>query len=749
MISHIYSDYQQQGLQVISVQWDSVNKQPVSHREWSGSNLPLRSTDNALMIKTGNGFGALDFDLKNTTKKSIFTEWFNVVSTQRPEILSKVFIEETRNKGYHVWLQYDKFTKKLALADSEDGSEVIALYANGPLVYTYPTPGYSEYHQNMGDIEPLTDDEYNYLLETSQFFNEYKPAYDPTKKAIRYPKGYEKKLIAFDTLLPDDCWHQLLTDIGLQQIRNFKYNKKDHFTAYRRSNSTSDAISAKVYFKTKRVMIFSASMPSFPNWHNKQDYPVWALPPSFVIFYKCNRDWPTALNEIDAIIDSAGIDIEADATVISDSDFPYDIFPDKIRKSLFEVAQARSLAPHFLATAGLWTISSLAGTMYESDFNGDAKNILFALLIAPVSVGKTPAYKSMCETPLSKVMAEADAEYESDIKAWEKEYMESKAEKKAFTKRKPRRYIPFAVDGTTEGYIALNMDQPNGIGVYHDEAETIMNAGSFKANNDSISFFTQAFSGGRLTQIRADRDKERVVPNLNLNLLMGTQPSRLNNVFTQDRLASGFASRFLMVQSDYIQLNTDIDPFAKGKEMCQQWVNLVEALYQLGRIYNTGEADKIKITMDEAAKERYRYYFKLNLQQANERIGNQAEGYIIGTEAKMSAYFPRLCQLIAIIQNFQQPHISEDIIHLGWQLYKYYASSTVKIISQLHGEAETGLKPELELLYQSLPLTFTLKEAEDACIRINLKPTKFKNALRRKDFAALFRRVKQGEYEKV
>ena len=115
----------------------------------------------------------------------------------------------------------------------------------------------------------------------------------------------------------------------------------------------------------------------------------------------------------------------------------------------------------------------------------------------------------------------------------------------------------------------------------------------------------------------------------------------------------------------------------------------------------------------------------------------------------MSAYFPRLCQLIAIINNWQHPEISEDVVHLGWRLYKYYASSTVKIISQLHGEIETGLKPDLELLYQALPMVFTSKDAEDACIKINLKPNRFREAVRKKDFGALFRRIKQGHYEKV
>lgn len=435
MIKNIYQEYKELGLKVIPIEWDSINKCPVSHREWQSEHLPIYDNHNALMISTGNHWASLDFDIKNTDDKEIFNKWLTIIKNQHPEILDKIFIEQTRNAGYHVWIKYDKLTKKLSLADSEKGAEVIALYAEGPLVYTCPTPGYVEFHNSMIDVSYLNDFEYNYLLDTSQFFNEYKPLYDPNKKAVSYPKGYEKKLISFDTLINDDIWNEILNQIGLEIITDFRYNKKDFFTAYRRTDSVSNQISAKVYFKTKRLMLFSASMPQFPNWHNKHNYEVWALPPSFVLFYKNDRDWNETIKEIDLIIDSSNINIEEETKVISNQDFPYEIFPESIRISLFEVSKARSLAPHFLATCGLWTISSLAGTMYKSDFNGDARNILFCLMIAPISVGKTPAYKSMCETPLQNVMKESDAKFTLDLKNWELELLESKNSKKPFVKR--------------------------------------------------------------------------------------------------------------------------------------------------------------------------------------------------------------------------------------------------------------------------------------------------------------------------
>lgn len=741
MIREYYNDYRDLGLTVIPVQWDIEKKAPVSHRKWGDNTThKLNNTHNALEIKTDGVYACLDFDLKNTERKSIFDEFKTIVLNQYPEIWDKIFIEQTRNKGYHVWIRYDKLEKKLALAESEIGNEVIALYAKGPLVYTFPTPGYSEYHNSMQDVQDLTQVEFEYLISTSQYFNEYKPTYDPNLRAVNYPEGYESLLSQFDRKIPNDTWDALLSGVGLRALS--KQNKADKFTAFKRDGSASEDISAKVYYTNKRVLIFSASMHSFPNWHNRADYPTWSLPPSFVLFYKHGRDWGKAIEEVNGIVETIGIEIDQHIP----TDYPLQVFPAEIANSIMDVCSQRSLSPSFVATAGLWTISSLAGTRYTSDFNGDSKNILFCLMVAPVSAGKTPAYKVMCETPLKAAHEHQDRVYSQEMAEWNEE--KSLAEK-GFNKKKPSRFIPITLDGTTESYINKSMVQPNGIGVYCDEAETILSAGNYKKNNDSVSFFTQAFSGGRFSQLRADETKERVVPNLNLNLLMGTQPDRLKNLFSEDQLASGFASRFLMIQSDYYELNVDADPFGSKKEMCEAWCEIVRGLFHGGMNYNNGEKDQIHIQMPERAKVVYRSYHKQLLTEANTRIKSKAEKYVIGTEAKMSAYFPRLCQILAIMHEPSAPVISEEIVHNGWVLYRYYAESTIKIISNLAGQIETGLPTDLELLYQTLPERFTSAEASDICVRLNLAPRRFEVSVRRQDFKKLFVRVDHGTYRKT
>ena len=103
MLQDIFNDYKQLGIRCIPIQWDLENNQPVSHRLWSEKkDFNIRSNDNALMVETGNNWGCLDFDLKNTKDKEIFNKWMQIVSNSEPEILSKCFIEKTRKRGYNL-----------------------------------------------------------------------------------------------------------------------------------------------------------------------------------------------------------------------------------------------------------------------------------------------------------------------------------------------------------------------------------------------------------------------------------------------------------------------------------------------------------------------------------------------------------------------------------------------------------------------------------------------------------------------
>jgi hypothetical protein len=137
------------------------------------------------------------------------------------------------------------------------------------------------------------------------------------------------------------------------------------------------------------------------------------------------------------------------------------------------------------------------------------------------------------------------------------------------------------------------------------------------------------------------------------------------------------------------------------------------------------------------------------MKDGNQRRANKVEDYIMGTEAKMSAYYLRFCHLIAIMQNPMVPLINVKVAEQAWVLYRWYAESTVNILSGIYTENESGLPADLRLLVDNLPPKFTMKDVVSLCTRLNIKEARFKNAMRRQDFARMFKRVAHGSYEKM
>jgi hypothetical protein len=203
-----------------------------------------------------------------------------------------------------------------------------------------------------------------------------------------------------------------------------------------------------------------------------------------------------------------------------------------------------------------------------------------------------------------------------------------------------------------------------------------------------------------------------------------------------------------MVESTYREMDETIDPFCQKKQMCEEWNDIVKGLFYGGLRYNNGEAGQVKITFGPEAKEVYTKHYRDLMKAANVLINNKEDGYIIGTEAKMSAYFPRLCQILAIMHDYQHPEITPGIVDKAHTLYRYFALNTVNIIKSLYSELDTGLSHEIKLLYDSLPATFKAKEAAEICVKINLNKRKFEYFKETKKFKELFNQDNYGVYSK-
>ena len=313
------------GLKPIPLKWDidtkTVKSHCIAHSEITADNYSIDNFKtivkslqgvNGIGIKLFSPFACIDFDLKNTEDKDVFDKYLKSASHQDSDILSKICIERTRNAGYHVYIKYKGLKNKVSLAREKNGDEVIAIYTGGTLSYCDPTPGYEMYHNEWQDLEELTDDQFDILTSCAITFDKYESKNGGASKTIltAYPKEHESTCIQFDEGITDEAFDLMLNEINLFYNPDYKNKKGDYFTAYLRKGSKTQ-MSAKVYFKSKKVLIFSGSIQGYPYFADRIDADdhSWVLTPSKLIYYKNDQDWSTTMEEINMIADSIGLEL--------------------------------------------------------------------------------------------------------------------------------------------------------------------------------------------------------------------------------------------------------------------------------------------------------------------------------------------------------------------------------------------------------------------------------------------------------
>src|SRR5690606_38787100 len=98
--------------------------------------------------------------------------------------------------------------------------------------------------------------------------------------------------------------------------------------------------------------------------HKNKDDHSWNLSPSRILYYKNKCEWISTIDEIKAICESIGIEIE-DHKPVTDQDlipkdrlkFPYDVFPEAVQRFIF----SHNFQHEYLAGFALGAFSAAIG----------------------------------------------------------------------------------------------------------------------------------------------------------------------------------------------------------------------------------------------------------------------------------------------------------------------------------------------------------------------------------------------------
>jgi len=751
-----FQDFYNQGLHAIPVVFNITTKEVTDyprHKEDSTglAGVPtmedvqrwmkVMKGQNGYALKLFPPFGSIDIDIKNTSNKNVYADWLRIVEANNSDVLRKVCIETTRNKGYHIYIKYPKLTEKIPVAKS-GGKEVISVYTGGLLSFCTPSPGYQLIHNDFSDIQELTDEEFDLLLTTAALFNEdadFKPG-EHQHLLIEYPVEYESVLLQFDSKITDEAFDTLLNSIDLYEVES-KFKK--NYLPYLRKGSMAN-YSAKVYFKSKRVLIFSASVQGFPSWHDSagEGDNRWVLTPSKIVYYKNKQSWPDTMDEIRMIADSAGLEIIEGPPVtkqplVSEDRlrFPYDVFPVSIQTYLFN----QVIQHEYLAGAILVALATAIGNsaVLEAMDGYFVKPILYMAIVAPPGASKSPALKKAF-APMEEYDGGLYKAYQAEVEVFKKSLAAFERDKKKGEKpEKPAFPQTLIKDSTIEMVVKILSTNPGGCCVLADELSGFLARMNQYKTGDEVQKWLEMWSGAPILLQRITRDENKVQEPF-CSVVGGIQPGVLESLSKEENEHNGFYHRFLFVY-----------PEPKPKE---KWLRISvseavkSAFVQVFNDILRQRLGKYKYRLEEKANALYEEWFN----NKNTKYNRATSDHVKGIISKYQDYCLRFALLLQVIHDgaHRTGVVTEASMDRAIRLVEYFLGNMHKATKILAPETPVDkLSGTHKKVYDELPAAFSQKQAIQIGNLNGLKESAVKMFLIR-GIKTLFTVIERGKYEK-
>ena len=744
-----FTDLVHLGLKPIPIKWDTETKQAASHLI-SHSNITETHYNinefitkiescNGIALKLFAPFAILDFDLKNTANKNIFRDWLAIIESTNPEVLRKICIERTRNAGYHVYIKFAKVSHKVTIASSETGAEVIALYTGGLLSYCTPTPGYTMIHNSWEDIDDLTQDEFDLLTSTASIFNEYKETISKAEPT-RYPIEYENFCYQFDEKINDEYFEKLLNEIGLFEIRDFRYSNKQKFTAYLRSGSLAK-YSAKVYYPSRKVLLFTTSLPGFPSWADCKGAgdKSWVLTPSKILYHLHGRNWIKAMEQINIMADSMGVELVAKTKAEEKRDraiFPFDIFPQSIQ----DYIQSHTIQHEYLGAFFLTSLTTAIGnTCYLEALDGwNIKPSLYLAVVAHAGGAKSPSLRIAYEYLYANDSEHYKAHKVKQV-AYNEEQAQGKDKRNSITSVKPTLSQTIINDATIETVINVLQYNPKGCTLVSDELAGWMQRMNAYKMGDDVQKWLEIWDSSPVMLQRMSREESKIVDYI-CNVVGGIQPGVLEQLSSGDNQHNGFYHRFLFCYPQP-KPKADFEQLYRPTHLKAIIADLFASL--MSYRYNQ---HKDKYTLSNDARTLYKQWHDNKNLEYNTTADENRKGII----AKYQAYCLRFALILQLIEDNDQRTgiISEAVMERAIRLTEYFLRNMDKALRLLAPSDDTlKLKEPYATLYQKLPEKFEFGNGFVFADSLGIKSGTFKSWLSRNK--NLFVSTERGHYEKV
>lgn len=422
-------------------------------------------------------------------------------------------------------------------------------------------------------------------------------------------------------------------------------------------------------------------------------------------------------------------------TDFAKNDFPVSVLPDEIRYILDETAKnnynADYLAGYIIPAIG----TAIGNSCLIKIKNGyEECAITYTVVVGSSGSGKTAPGK-FAPRPFIKKDSQNVKQYNEYRKAYEENQRRNKDEREDMAV--PVLSKTIMSDFTIESISARHSNNPHSLWVVVDELKGFFETFTrYNKGNDQQKWL-ENFSQ---TPMITDRKEEgcTIIERPHISISGGIQEGVFQNLFSK-MVDDGMMARFLIFKpatKPIIKLTDD----QMSNDVFEIWERIINNIYS---IQKSNEETVIFTYSAEA-------WTKVKEWQNNLPISeNEA---IAAIDSKLITYVHRLCLILHVMHGAYNCDFTTEIpgmiVDDSIKLYQYFRRNAMDMLERMDVISPLDELPDNKRnLYSMLPDTFTTDQArkisEDNDL---LKHTALNNFIKN---VKLFRRLKQGEYQKI
>lgn len=432
----------------------------------------------------------------------------------------------------------------------------------------------------------------------------------------------------------------------------------------------------------------------------------------------------------------------------NNNQFPIHAFPESIQQIITETKDKLKFNIDFIGSSILYASSVAIGNSHKVKVkNGwiDSSAIYMAIVGGAGTNKSHPL--SFATAPINKKQEEYYIQYKEEIKRYELSESTKSNNETSDSIQKPILRKVILSDCTPEAVASVLSNNPRGIGLCVDELNGWLSSFNQYSKGNEEEFWLSNWSGKPLIIDRKNQPPI-YIPSPNISICGTIQTKLLKNLSKGNKGVNGFLDRVLIVypqglKKEYIN-ELELDNFYKEK-----WDRIINRLFDTNPFdVETEEFQSKTLEFEDDAKKILFNWMNNNTDLINSIDDNVLQGNYI----KLEMYCIRFSLILYLLQCVcnSNPIVKIDITSVkgAIELTEYFKrTAELSRSSILNISPLDDLPKAKKMFYDSLPDSIKLSEA----YKHEKDKFDFSNSTIRRflNDESLFRRVKQGFYEKV